>query len=83
MFSSVAGKIRSHTEQGEGSREGGGAMKCVSPEIHLWEQPSGQEHCHGAGSNCQSATSQDNVCTQRLVGVAGLFCRIPYLPSVL
>ena len=33
--------------------------------------------------NCRSATSQGDVCAQRRGGVAGLFCRIPYLPSVL
>jgi len=42
-----------------------------------------QWHCHGAGSNCQNVTSQNDVCAQRRGGVAGLFRRIPYLPSVL
>jgi len=37
LFSSAAGRRRSHTEQGQGSREGVGATKCcVLPEIHLW-----------------------------------------------
>jgi len=37
LFSSVAGTRRSHTEQGQGNREGvGGTECCVSPEIHLW-----------------------------------------------
>jgi len=29
------------------------------------------------------APSQGNVCTQRRGGIAGLFCRIPYLLSVI
>jgi len=57
-------------EQSQGSREGVGVTEyCVSPEIHLWLQPCGQGHCHGAGSNCRSATSQDDACAQRRGGV--------------
>ena len=83
LFSSVAGRRRSRTEQGQGSRESvGGTECCVSPEIHLWWQPCGQGYCHGAGSNCRSATSQGDVCAQCHGRAAGLFCRIPYLPSL-
>ena len=71
-------------EQGQGSREGVGATECcVSPEIHLWWQPCGQEHGHGVGSNFLSTISRGDICARHCGGIAGPFCRILFSRDVL
>ena len=80
LFSSVAGTRRSRMEQGQGRREGVGVTKgCVLPEIHLWWQPCGQGHFHGAGSNCRSATSRGEAMSAHSAAEALQNCFVEFL----